>query len=1003
MKCKKTWKKLVSIALALMVATGFTLVSGTGDGSVTAYASVTNTDADHAIAVSEGETYEVVIDEDNSSLWYSFTPSETTMYTIYSSNGIDPKMFLYADNLDDTYIAFNDDGLDGHNFKLVRTLEADTTYYIEAVSCEASDTYNLQVEKTRYYVDTALQELEAHPGDTLTLSPEVFIRYTTTTSAEYAWYDVNGGVNLNCSNSSYSMTVSQSRDIYCEVKIIEDEEVVSTYSVGFLIRVDSGLEVDDEDKTYYVARNTSKTLSVEASVDVGALSYTWYHRDENAGEYTEISGATSSSYTTDAITSNQEYRCKVVDDYGNYEYVYFYIYIDSGFEVTCDTDGDYFFKYYVAANESKTLSVNASVNDGEQLTYTWYLDDEDDGYTRISEATSSSYTTGAITGNQRYRCIVADDYGNYENVYFYIYIDSGFEVTRDTDGDYEFEYNVAANESKTLSVNASVNDGEQLTYTWYLYDEDDGYIRISEATSASYTTGAITSNQEYRCKVADDYGKYEYVYFYISIDSGFEVTRDTDGDYGFVYYVAANESKTLSVNASVNDGEQLTYTWYLYDEDDGYIRISEATSASYTTGAITSNQEYLCTVVDAYGNYRNVYFYIYIDSGFEVTRDTDGDYEFEYNVAVNESKTLSVDASVNDGEQLTYTWYLYDEDNGYTRISGATSASYTTGAITSNQKYRCRVADAYGNEQKIYFYLYVLRGSGNVNYGYSSSNQLEGITMSVKLMASSGAITYQWYKYNSNTGYVKIDEATSASYTVATTKREEYRCRVKDAFGNVQYSYFELNNCSHSWGEGKITKAATTTQEGVMTYTCEKCNVTKTVKIAKLSVTSMNDVTVTGIKNMTYTGKAITLSLVVKKGARTLKKGTDYTVSYKNNKDVGTATVTITGKGEYSGTLAKNFKITKAKNPLTVTYTKKTYKQDRLKKTKTFSIGAKKAEGKLQYTLSKQAKKAKITVNTKGKVTLPKKCKKGTYKITVTAAGNHNYKKLTKTVKIIVK
>ncbi|MDO5538962.1 MAG: hypothetical protein Q4F83_02655 [Eubacteriales bacterium] len=41
-----------------------------------------------------------------------------------------------------------------------------------------------------------------------------------------------------------------------------------------------------------------------------------------------------------------------------------------------------------------------------------------------------------------------------------------------------------------------------------------------------------------------------------------------------------------------------------------------------------------------------------------------------------------------------------------------------------------------------------------------------------------------------------------------------------------------------------------------------------------------------------------------------LKQGKDYTVSYKNNKNIGTATVTIKGKGNYTGTLTKKFKIT---------------------------------------------------------------------------------------------
>lgn len=59
-----------------------------------------------------------------------------------------------------------------------------------------------------------------------------------------------------------------------------------------------------------------------------------------------------------------------------------------------------------------------------------------------------------------------------------------------------------------------------------------------------------------------------------------------------------------------------------------------------------------------------------------------------------------------------------------------------------------------------------------------------------------------------------------------------------------------------------------------------------------------------------YTGKSQTPFVTVKYGAETLKKNTDYTVSYANNIYVGTATVTITGKGQYIGSVRKKFTIT---------------------------------------------------------------------------------------------
>lgn len=52
---------------------------------------------------------------------------------------------------------------------------------------------------------------------------------------------------------------------------------------------------------------------------------------------------------------------------------------------------------------------------------------------------------------------------------------------------------------------------------------------------------------------------------------------------------------------------------------------------------------------------------------------------------------------------------------------------------------------------------------------------------------------------------------------------------------------------------------------------------------------------------ITYNGKEQEPEISVKIGKTILVKGTDYTVTYANNKEVGTATVTITGKGNYTG------------------------------------------------------------------------------------------------------
>ncbi|MBR4513807.1 MAG: Ig domain-containing protein [Lachnospiraceae bacterium] len=74
----------------------------------------------------------------------------------------------------------------------------------------------------------------------------------------------------------------------------------------------------------------------------------------------------------------------------------------------------------------------------------------------------------------------------------------------------------------------------------------------------------------------------------------------------------------------------------------------------------------------------------------------------------------------------------------------------------------------------------------------------------------------------------------------------------------------------------------------------------------------LDELEVTGIEPQIYTGKAIEPAIVIKDGDYTLKPGTDYEVSYENNVKAGTATVTITGMGLYTGSVTLSFNIVNA-------------------------------------------------------------------------------------------
>ena len=138
--------------------------------------------------------------------------------------------------------------------------------------------------------------------------------------------------------------------------------------------------------------------------------------------------------------------------------------------------------------------------------------------------------------------------------------------------------------------------------------------------------------------------------------------------------------------------------------------------------------------------------------------------------------------------------------------------------------------------------------------------------------------------------------------------------------------------------------------------------------------------TVSGISTKAFTGKNITQSITVKYNGKTLKKGTDYTVSYSNNKSIGTATVKIAGKGSYTGTITKTFKINPAKQEI----------QKLTAKSKAFFVDwAQKGSAtgyEIQYATNSKftsAKKVTLTNNKTDKTTVSKLSGKKKYYVRV--------------------
>ena len=113
----------------------------------------------------------------------------------------------------------------------------------------------------------------------------------------------------------------------------------------------------------------------------------------------------------------------------------------------------------------------------------------------------------------------------------------------------------------------------------------------------------------------------------------------------------------------------------------------------------------------------------------------------------------------------------------------------------------------------------------------------------------------------------------------------------------------------------------------------------------------------------------------------TLVEGTDFTYSYYGNLNAGTATVSITGKGNYTSYKNATFKIVKAENPIKVTANDLTYNTQAQALVKTSN-----AQGNVCYSL-KSALTSCDTANN-----IPTATEAGTYTVYYYVKGNTNYK-----------
>ena len=180
------------------------------------------------------------------------------------------------------------------------------------------------------------------------------------------------------------------------------------------------------------------------------------------------------------------------------------------------------------------------------------------------------------------------------------------------------------------------------------------------------------------------------------------------------------------------------------------------------------------------------------------------------------------------------------------------------------------------------------------------------------------------YSNNKNVGTATISITGIGDYTGTITKNFNIVARdISDTtIGSIPNQTYTGNSISAlpviTYSGATLTKETDYTLTysnnvnvgtGTVTITGKGNFKGTTSKTFSISARAMSDTSVANVSSQTYTGNGISPLPTITYNNKTLKKDTDYTLSYSNNINAGTATITITGKGNFTGTTSKTFSI----------------------------------------------------------------------------------------------
>lgn len=462
-------------------------------------------------------------------------------------------------------------------------------------------------------------------------------------------------------------------------------------------------------------------------------------------------------------------------------------------------------------------------------------------------------------------------------------------------GTQEFTYYIGEDISKAYTL---VNGSRSVTTTYNGLEQAPAENSITVEKGSSALT-LVDENGENR---------YDIAYYKNGFDKANKVERDQIID-AATYYIAVVGVPSKGTYAKTSESNSCAYTIYPRSIAPSYVLVSGYDGSYYYTGqpiepkAITVEDTDLPVTSDQADPQRR---------SVKLVSGTDYDISYTNNTSAGKASIIVTGKGNYSGNRVAYFNIVSSNTDGNNTWNGTSegTGSISNGSTTISAKdiilgydsttYNCMMYNGYERIPTV-----SINGLSNSDFVITASNN---IRPGVATLMITGINNYTGTIYKNYT--IKADLSTYG--TVSTI--------VDQSYTGYQITPYVTITC----GGNLLTVG----NDYTVTY-ANNTNVGRATVIATAAANSYYVGTANGYFNIsntatgmeitgyassyTYTGNAITPDVVVTMNGRMLNRGTDYTVTYSNNTNVGTATMTVTGIGSFSGTKTINYVI-EAKN-----------------------------------------------------------------------------------------